>query len=88
MVAASQYSLVQIVGAWVALIMLVLWFCNAVIGIAHWFSRAGNSTPDVDADIRILMADELHLHQRGTAEYGATNEAREMITRGRQGRRS
>lgn len=72
----------------IGLVGIVIFILFAVIDLAKWVGRFRVPTPDVSADVRILMAEQLHVHEDPTAPethyYGATNEAREAIQQQRR----
>ena len=72
--------------AWIGLIGIVLAFVLIVIGIsvrALRVARRMTTPPTLNAEIdaKVLMADNLHLHQDAPsdAEFGATNAARQYM---------
>ena len=74
-------------GVIVMMVVAIVIFAGISVRLMGWGKRvanAGNSNAEMNA--QILMAENLHLHHDPTApvaEYGAVNEAREMLQRRR-----
>lgn len=75
--------------AFLGLGVVILIAVSLALGLAKWIGGAGRRLLDsrADADVRILMAEHVHMNRdplAPDAQYGATNEARQHLrSRGR-----
>lgn len=75
---------IETIVALVTFSAIVIVFLSLVFGLLNAVGRLTNrmTNSSADVDVRVLMAEEMHLHRdptAPTAEYGAVNEAREHL---------
>ncbi len=84
-------TLTETLGAVLGLVVILAALVAIVIGVSVRAMRIGRrmTTPptlNAEIDARILMTDNLHVHAdpaHPASEYGAVNEARELLRKGR-----
>lgn len=85
MSAASAYPWYQHVVAWFALISIVTLIALAIVRAVSGVSVALRRGPNVDADVRVLFAENLNVNQdptRPEEHYAAANEFRQHMRGG------